>query len=84
MPELPEVETWRQLAERSAVGAVIEQVHSADDRKIFDQNHPSSVSRELKGRTIVATHRIGKHFWMKLDSGDDLYIHFGMTGSLHV
>lgn len=82
MPELPEVETWRRLADRTATGCQIVTASAANDRKIFDQNAPSSVSRKLKGRTVVATHRIGKHFWMELDSGDDLYLHFGMTGSL--
>jgi formamidopyrimidine-DNA glycosylase len=82
MPELPEVETWRRLADRTATGCQIITATAANDRKIFDQNAPSSVSRNLKGRTVVATHRIGKHFWMELDSGKDLYLHFGMTGSL--
>jgi len=82
MPELAEVEAWRQLAEREAVGATILNARADDDRIIFDQNAPSTVSRKLKGRILVTTHRIGKHFWMELDSGEDLYIHFGMTGSL--
>lgn len=82
MPELPEVETWRRLAHRTAVGQRILSAKAADDRIIFDKNIPATVSRILKGCQIVDTHRIGKHFWMELDSGEDLYLHFGMTGSL--
>lgn len=82
MPELPEVENWRQLAERTAVGATIVKAWADDDRILYDRNTPASVSRALKGCTIVTTHRAGKHFWLELDSGKDLYIHFGMTGSL--
>lgn len=82
MPELPEVQNWRQLADETAIGATILKAKLDDDRIIFDKNVPSTVARKLKGRVLKQTHRKGKHFWIELDSGEDLYIHFGMTGSL--
>jgi len=82
MPELPEVETWRRLADRTAVGKRIDKAFAASDELIFDRNSPSSVAKHLKGRTVSGTHRKGKHCWLSLDDGKHLYLHFGMTGSL--
>jgi len=82
MPELPEVETWRRLADRAAVGKTIRAAEAADDRKIFDRNDPEELASALVGQTVIATHRAGKHCWLELSGGEDLYLHFGMTGSL--
>jgi len=84
MPELPEVETWRRLAEREAVGHTIVDVTVADDKKVFDKNAPQTLRHKLKGRTITGTDRRGKHLWLTFDAPGELYLHFGMTGSLHV
>ncbi|WFB37188.1 DNA-formamidopyrimidine glycosylase family protein [Kiritimatiellota bacterium B12222] len=83
MPELPEVETWRRLAQKHAVGKKISQAFVADDSIVFDRNDPTTLPHILEGRSISATHRKGKHCWLSLDNGQDLYLHFGMTGSLH-
>lgn len=82
MPELPEVETWRRLADRAATGKTILKAQAQPDLKIFDRNDPSQVAKQLVGRPVVSTHRAGKHLWLRLDPHEDLYIHFGMTGSL--
>jgi formamidopyrimidine-DNA glycosylase len=82
MPELPEVETWRRLAESRALGKRILHVRCQDDRKVFDRNAPRTVSRALKGRTLSGTDRRGKHMWLTFDEPGHLYLHFGMTGSL--
>lgn len=82
MPELPEVETWRRLADRAAVGKQIVKAVSAEDRKIFDRDVPSTLARKLKGQEVTGTKRKGKHCWLELENGKDLYLHFGMTGSL--
>lgn len=83
MPELPEVETWRRLAERHAVGRTIGNATVADDSKIFDRNAPQTLREKLASRTIAGTGRRGKHMWLTFDTPDELYLHFGMTGSLH-
>lgn len=82
MPELPEVETWRRLADQSALGKRIHRARATDDRKIFDRNAPAAVSRALNGLKIVGTERRGKHLWLRFDAPGHLYLHFGMTGSL--
>jgi formamidopyrimidine-DNA glycosylase len=82
MPELPEVETWRRLAHRAAVGKKIVKAYADLDLLIYDRNAPSQVAKQLKAKTITGTERRGKRFWLTLSDGYDLYIHFGMTGSL--
>jgi formamidopyrimidine-DNA glycosylase len=81
MPELPEVERGRKLAERVASGRRIARVKCADDRIVFDGVAPSTVARKLRGRQVEAVHRWGKQLWFELDQGPHPLFHFGMTGS---
>jgi formamidopyrimidine-DNA glycosylase len=83
MPELPEVETWRRLADRASTGKTIAKAVAQADTKIFDRNDPETLASELTGRPVFSTCRAGKHMWLHLQPRQDLYIHFGMTGSLH-
>ncbi|MGA0333761.1 MAG: Fpg/Nei family DNA glycosylase [Kiritimatiellia bacterium] len=82
MPELPEVETWRRLAQRAAAGKSIRKAVTAEDRIIFDQNDPADLARQLRGQEIIGTARRGKYSWLRLGNGKDLMLHFGMSGSL--
>ncbi len=82
MPELPEVETWRRLAEREATGRIIRDVQAAEDRIVMDETSPEDLGRLLSGRTILGTGRRGKHMWLEFDAPGHLYLHFGMSGSL--
>jgi len=82
MPELAEVETWRRLADRTAVGHTIQHARCWNDTIIFDRNDPASVSKALAGAVVTGTERRGKHFWLTFDRPGHLYIHFGMSGSL--
>jgi formamidopyrimidine-DNA glycosylase len=82
MPELPEVETVRRLAERALRGRRIVSVAAADDRLVFDGAAPSRVARALRCRTVTAVRRKGKHFWLELDRGPCVVFHLGMSGWL--
>jgi formamidopyrimidine-DNA glycosylase len=82
MPELPEVETWRRLAERAALGRRIVRVWAAEDRKVMDQTAPAELAAWLLGRRVEGTHRKGKHLWLSFDQPGHLYLHFGMSGEL--
>lgn len=84
MPELPEVEFGRKTAERVAVGRRIEKVRCDDDRIVFDAVAPRTVSRSLRGRTVRAVRRHGKHLWFELDERPWPLFHFGMTGAFRV
>ncbi|MHC5114424.1 MAG: DNA-formamidopyrimidine glycosylase family protein [Planctomycetota bacterium] len=84
MPELPELERARRLAERVAVGRVIQVVRCADDRIVLDGATPARVRRALTGRRVVAAHRHGKQLWFELDRRPWPLFHFGMTGGFRV
>lgn len=84
MPELPEVEAARKLAEHHLAGKTIRSVYAADDRIVFDGVTPRTFARRLRGRTVEAVCRKGKQMWMQLDQAPHPLFHFGMTGSFHV
>lgn len=84
MPELPEVEFGRKVAERVALGRRIERVRCAEDRIVFEGVAPRTVARVLRGRTVVAVRRHGKQIWFELDERPWPLFHFGMTGAFRV
>ena len=84
MPELPEVERGRRIAESVAAGRRIARVKCAEDRIVYDGVAPSTVQRRLRGRDVVAVHRRGKQLWFELDEGPHPLFHFGMTGAFRV
>ena len=85
MPELPEVEVVRRGLDRWVTGRTIASV---------DVHHPRAVRRHLpgsadfadrlRGRSVAAVSRRGKFLWLRLDSGDALLGHLGMSGQLLV
>ncbi len=82
MPELPEVETVRRGLEPVLVGnrfATIEQ-RRADLRFPL----PRDFARRLSGRTIEALDRRAKYLLAKLDDGEVLVMHLGMTGRFSI
>ena len=80
MPELPEVEHARGLAERVAQGRRITKVVCAPDEIVFEKTAPATIRRALAGRTVRAVRRRGKHIWFELDRRPWPCFHFGMTG----
>ncbi len=83
MPELPEVEVGRLIAQRVAVGRTVRGVRCADDRIVFDGLTPTHLRRALLGRRVQAVRRHGKHLWFELDRRPWPLVHFGMTGGFH-
>lgn len=83
MPELPEAEEARRLAERIAVGRRIVRVWCADDPIVFEGVSPARARRALTGRRVLAARRHGKHTWLELDRRPWPCFHFGMSGGLH-
>lgn len=81
MPELPEVERGRKVAESVAAGRRIERVKCADDDIVIDGVTPRAMQRALKGRRVVAAHRWGKQIYFELDERPWPLFHFGMTGA---
>lgn len=81
MPELPEVEAGRRVAESVAAGRRIESVWCDDDHIVFSGVTPRHVKRALTGRRVEAVRRRGKQLWMELDQAPHPLFHFGMTGA---
>ncbi len=81
MPELPEVEHGRRLAEAMVLGQRIVDVVSADDPIVFDGLRPDDMAKALCERTIKEVRRHGKYIWFVLDRPPFPVFHFGMTGA---
>ena len=82
MPELPEVEAARALAERVLLRRRIVSVAARPDPVVFDNATPRRVAAALGGRRVQAVRRKGKHLWIELDRRPWPLLHFGMTGWL--
>ncbi|HZR12124.1 MAG TPA: bifunctional DNA-formamidopyrimidine glycosylase/DNA-(apurinic or apyrimidinic site) lyase [Acidimicrobiia bacterium] len=82
MPELPEVEVVRRDLEREVSGKRIKAVEVKGMRSIRrHQNRKQFVSR-LEGVRITGVDRRGKYLLMRLEGGDVLVAHLGMSGQL--
>lgn len=84
MPELPEVEHGRRIAEQHLVGKQIAKVATVNDDIVYDGVPPRRFAAALKGRTVIAACRWGKHLWFELDERPWPTLHFGMTGRFDV
>jgi formamidopyrimidine-DNA glycosylase len=82
MPELPEVETIRRGLEREAVGKRIKAVEVTGTRSIRRHKQKKQFTGRLEGVKITGVERRGKYLLLKLDSGDLLVVHLGMSGQL--
>jgi len=83
VPELPEVETYRLLAE-SALDRPIASVASPDPWFLKGAATGPLLRRALVGHRFVAARRIGKLLVLDVDAGPTVGIRFGMTGTLVV
>ena len=83
MPELPDVEVFREIAEENALRRPIDTVSLRPDGMTVTVAD-STLRDALLGHTLTATRRWGKHLFLR--SGEErgrwLRLHFGMTGRL--
>lgn len=84
MPELPEVERGRKVAERMAAGRRILEAVCAPDEIVYAGVPPFEFGRVLTGRTVREVRRRGKQLWFVMDRPPHPLFHFGMTGSFRV
>lgn len=82
MPELPEVETIRRDLEREALGRRIKSVEVGGMRSIRRHPNKKHFVAKLVGRKLAAAERKGKYLLLRLDDGDVLVVHLGMSGQL--
>jgi formamidopyrimidine-DNA glycosylase len=82
MPELPEVETVRRGLEPILVGNAFARVEQRRPDLRFPL--PKHFGERLSGRTVKALDRRAKYLLARLDDGEVLVMHLGMTGSFSV
>jgi formamidopyrimidine-DNA glycosylase len=80
MPELPEVETIRRDIDKEFVNKRVRKVEVTGTRSVRRHADVREFVRRLEGRTVTGTRRRGKYIILKLDSGDVLVAHMGMSG----
>ena len=80
MPELPDVERFRRLAEAHLVGSTI---HGVDvvDASVLRNTDACGFDRVLVGHEVAGVERRGKWLVIRVDE-EMVVVHFGMTGSL--
>lgn len=82
MPELPEVETVRRGLEPTLVGARVARLEQRRPDLRFPL--PERFAERVEGRTILSLARRAKYLQARLDSGETLVMHLGMTGRFTV
>ena len=80
MPELPEVETVMRGLAVVLDGQVIE--HAEARRPDLRWPLPPRMAARLTGQRVLGFRRRGKYMLMRLDSGESLLIHLGMSGRM--
>jgi len=80
MPELPEVETVMRGLATVLEGRTIARaaVHRPNLRFPF----PPNLARRLTGAVIIGFRRRAKYILMRLDGGDSMLLHLGMSGRM--
>jgi formamidopyrimidine-DNA glycosylase len=84
MPELPEVERYRQLAEAVALGRLVASVRASDAWYLKRGTTEPELSAVLVGRRFEAARRRGKLLMLDVEDGTVLGLRFGMSGRLLV
>jgi formamidopyrimidine-DNA glycosylase len=83
VPELPEIERYRRLAEH-VIGRRVVAVSLPDPWYVKGPEPAEAIVEALVGRTMRAARRIGKLLLLDADSGATVGLRFGMTGRLLV
>jgi formamidopyrimidine-DNA glycosylase len=79
MPELPDVEVFRQYMDRWALNKKITGVKVSNERVLIGTT-PQGLGRRVHGQQFMKTIRHGKHMFAYLDGDLWIVFHFGMTG----
>lgn len=79
MPELPDVEIFRQYIQSTALHKKIKNVH-VSDAAVLENISASALAGKLKGHSFEQAERHGKYCLLVLDNKKNLVVHFGMTG----
>jgi formamidopyrimidine-DNA glycosylase len=81
MPELPDVEVFKQYLDATSLHQRIETVRVLAPEMLTDLT-VEGLRDALEGREFDSSRRHGKYLFVNLDRGPSLVLHFGMTGFL--
>jgi formamidopyrimidine-DNA glycosylase len=81
MPELPDVEVFRRYLDSTALHQRITKLEVYTHRVLKGVSE-KRLRSNLEGATLEDTARHGKYLFTRLDKGQELVLHFGMTGFL--
>jgi formamidopyrimidine-DNA glycosylase len=81
MPELPDVEVFKQYVHATCLHKKITDV-DVRSQEILDDVSSRKLKRELMGGSFERASRHGKQLFVSIAGGDWLSMHFGMTGGL--
>ncbi|MFP4368811.1 MAG: DNA-formamidopyrimidine glycosylase family protein [Candidatus Kapaibacterium sp.] len=79
MPELPDVEVYKKLAE-NAINHRIEKVSTNYDQ--VNEITEQTIKKHLQGNKFSGIKRHGKQLFISINDGNNLVLHFGMTGQI--
>lgn len=82
MPELPEVETIKRDLEREVTGKRVKSVDVSGMRSIRRHPNKKHFIAKLEGHKLTGVERRGKYLLVRLEGGDVLVVHLGMSGQL--
>lgn len=80
MPELPEVETVMRGLQARLEGHRI--VHAIAHRPDLRWPLPANLAQRLTGARVISFRRRAKYILMRLDGGDSVLLHLGMSGRM--
>lgn len=83
MPELPDVQVFKEYLDATSLHHVVRDVHLRDVDELLDGISRPTLRRHLEGSDLRSTRRHGKHLFTELNDGRWLRLHFGMTGTVH-
>ncbi|HME25202.1 MAG TPA: DNA-formamidopyrimidine glycosylase family protein [Acetobacteraceae bacterium] len=81
MPELPDVEIFKRVLDRHALGRVVARVEVPDPGSLEGAT-ADTLQRELRGKRISGSRRHGKVLFAEFQNSLTLAMHFGTNGSL--
>lgn len=82
MPELPEMETYKNLLQLKIAGHTINSVEVNREKSI--NSSVSDFIKELVGNKIIQIHRRGKHLIFDLASGNKMLLHLMLGGLMYI
>ena len=82
MPELPEVEVVRRDLDREVAGKRIKTVETNGARSVRRHKNRAEFASKLEGKRVTDVARRGKYLLVRIEGGDVLVIHLGMSGQL--